>query len=86
MGEIAYPYKVLTLQVSPSGSFVAFGTETNEVYVYSISGTNVFVQVGKGVGHSAPISKLSWTPDEKQIITVSHDSSICIWNFYGASG
>jgi len=37
-----YPYKVLSIQVSPSGQFLAFGTETNEVFVYSIAGTSEF--------------------------------------------
>ena len=34
IAEIMYPYKVLTIQVSPSGRHLAFGTETNEVFVY----------------------------------------------------
>lgn len=85
VGEILYPYKVLTLDISPSGRFLAFGTETNELYVYSINGTNNFEILTKGVGHSGPITKLKWTPDEKQIVTVSTDASICVWNFYGAS-
>ena len=36
VAQIDYPYKVLTIQVSPSGRFVAFGTETNEVFIYSL--------------------------------------------------
>lgn len=84
VGEIVYPYKVLTLEVSPSGKFLAFGTETNEIFVHGISGTNTFNLVGKGIGHSGPITKIKWTPDEKQIISVSTDNSICIWNFYGS--
>ena len=51
------------MDVSPSGKFLAFGTETNEVYVYSlVNGVNF---LGKGVGHSSPVSKIRWTPDEK---------------------
>jgi WD40 repeat protein len=65
VAEILYPYKVLTIQVSPSGKFVAYGTETNEVFVYSISGLNNFIFIGKGLGHSGPITKLKWSPDEK---------------------
>ena len=80
-----YPYKVLTIQVSPSGKFLAFGTETNEVFVYSIEGLNNFTFMGKGLGHSGPVTKLKWSPDEKQIISVSADSSISVWNFYGAA-
>lgn len=85
VAEIVYPYKVLTIQVSPSGKYLAFGTETNEVFVYSIQGLNGFQFLGKGLGHSGPVTKLKWSPDEKQIISVSTDSSISIWNFYGSA-
>jgi WD40 repeat protein len=74
---------VLAIQVSPSGRFVAFGTETNEVFIYSLAGQNQVEFVAKGLGHSGPVTKLKWTPDEKQIISVSTDSSISVWNFYG---
>lgn len=80
-----YPYKVLTIQVSPSGKYIAFGTETNEVFVYQLEGLNNFTFMGKGLGHSGPVTKLKWSPDEKQIISVSTDSSISVWNFYGAN-
>mmetsp|Transcript_16095 Transcript_16095/g.27186 ORF Transcript_16095/g.27186 Transcript_16095/m.27186 type:complete len:524 (+) Transcript_16095:277-1848(+) len=40
VARIDYPYKVLSIQVSPSGRFLAFGTETNEVFVYSLHGQN----------------------------------------------
>jgi WD40 repeat protein len=36
VAQIDYPYKVLSVQVSPSGRMIAFGTETNEVFVYSL--------------------------------------------------
>jgi hypothetical protein len=29
---------VTDLKISPSGRFMAFGTETNEVFVYSLAG------------------------------------------------
>ena len=63
---------------------MAFGTETNEVFVYSIAGLDQFTFLGKGLGHSSPISRLNWSPDERQIITVSADCSISVWNFFGA--
>jgi len=85
VAEIVYPYKVLSINVSPSGRFLAFGTETNEVFVYSISGLNSFTFLGKGLGHSGPVTKVKWSPDEKQIISVSTDSSISVWNFYGSA-
>jgi WD40 repeat protein len=39
--------------------------------------------IGQGDAHSGPINRLAWSPDEKQVITVSEDSSVAIWNFYG---
>jgi WD40 repeat protein len=65
VAQIDYPYKVLAIQVSPSGRFVAFGTETNEVFIYSMAGTANMQFVAKGLGHSGPVTKLKWTPDEK---------------------
>ena len=50
VANIPYPYKVLTLSVSPSGRVLAFGTETNEVFVYAMSGLE-FSFLGKGLGH-----------------------------------
>mmetsp|Transcript_47331 Transcript_47331/g.34624 ORF Transcript_47331/g.34624 Transcript_47331/m.34624 type:complete len:144 (-) Transcript_47331:37-468(-) len=85
VAEIVYPYKALAIQVSPSGRFLAFGTETNEVFVYQLAGLNAFKFLGKGIGHSGPVTKLKWTPDERQIVSVSTDSSISVWNFYGAA-
>lgn len=38
--------------------------------------------LGKYLGHSAGVNKLKWSPDEKQIVSVSLDGSICIWNFF----
>ena len=34
VANIPYPYKVLSIEVSPSGRQLAFGTETNEIFVY----------------------------------------------------
>lgn len=83
VAQIDYPYKVLTVQVSPSGKMLAFGTEKNEVFVYSLQGQNQFNFVAKGLGHSGPVTKVRWSPDEKQLISTSTDSSISVWNFYG---
>ena len=82
VANIPYPYKVLTLSVSPSGRVLAFGTETNEVFVYTMNGLE-FSFLGKGLGHSGAVQKIQWSPDEKQIVSVSADSSISVWNFYG---
>ena len=58
VAQIPYPYKVTSIKISPSGQFLAFGTGTNEVFVYSMSGLNNFEFRGKGLGHSAPVTKI----------------------------
>jgi len=65
VAQIDYPYKVLSIQISPSGRLLAFGTETNEVFIYSMQGQNQIQFIAKGLGHSGPVTKLKWTPDEK---------------------
>lgn len=82
VASIECPYKVTSIQMSPSGKHLAFGTDSNEVFVYSVSGVNNFCYLGKGLGHSAQVLKVSWSPDEKQIISVSADNSISVWNFF----
>ena len=37
---------------------------------------------GKTQGHSREVTGLNWSPDDKQIISISNDSSICVWNIY----
>jgi len=69
--------------VSPNGKYLAYGTETNEVFVYALAGLDNFTFLGKGLGHSAPVTKLQWSPDGKQIISASADCSISVWNFFG---
>lgn len=54
VANIPYPYKVKSIEVSPSGRFLAFGTETNEVFVYSMDAL-IFTFLGKGLGHSGPV-------------------------------
>jgi WD40 repeat protein len=64
VANIPYPYQVRSIEVSPSGKALAFGTETNEVFVYSLNGLQ-FNFIGKGLGHSGPVTKVKWSPDEK---------------------
>lgn len=38
--------------------------------------------LGKCIGHSSSVNKLKWSYDEKQIVSVGADASLCIWNFF----
>jgi cilia- and flagella-associated protein 52 len=66
--------------VSPvTGLYLAFGGSDGILKVLDIQ-RNQIVSLGRG--HSDEIVCLSWTPDERQIITGGRDNCMCIWNYY----
>ena len=60
--KIDYPYKLMTIDVSPSGKYMALGSETAEVLLFEVA-KNRFI--GRYSSHSDSIIKLKWSPDEK---------------------
>lgn len=68
-----------TLQIGPSGRYMAAGAANGELYVFDLTNLACAAQC---VGHSGPITRLRWAPDEKQIVTVSEDCSVAIWNVF----
>ena len=69
--------------VSPSGRYLAFAGDDQLVKVLEIGSTSV---VSVGQAHSGSISCLTWTNDERQVITGGLDTCICVFNFYLAEG
>lgn len=67
------------MKISNNGNYFALGSETGEIWFFKLP---EFEFIGKSQGHSLPIVNLNWSPDDKQILSVSKDSSICLWNFY----
>jgi WD40 repeat protein len=67
------------VEVSPSGRFLAFSGDDHVLKVLDVASHQI---VSLGQSHSSPVLTLSWTPDERQIITGGSDSCVCIWNFY----
>lgn len=91
--KIDVPSKLLTIDVSNSGKFLACGNENGEVFtffsIYKKLKKKVMVfdihseaYLGKCIGHSSSVNKLKWSHDEKQIVSVGADASLCIWNFF----
>ena len=39
-------------------------------------------QISTGIGHSAQISDVEFSPDEKQLLSVGLDGNIFVWNIY----
>lgn len=67
------------IEISNNGHFIAIGNEFGEILLFKIP---EFEFLGKSTGHSKELNFLKWSPDDKQIISLSNDNSICIWNFY----
>lgn len=70
---------IRSCSVSPTGRFLVFAGDDHILKVMDMRSNQI---VSLGYGHSSPILSLSWTPDEKQIISGGADSSLCIWNYY----
>ena len=71
--------KFNAIKVSNNGRYVALGSDDGEVWFFQLPG---FDLIGMSNGHSTRINNLNWSPDDKQLISVGADNSICIWNFY----
>ena len=70
-------------QVSPSGRFVAFAGDDQLLKVVELSSSKT---VAVGQGHSGAVRAMTWTPDERQLITGGDDTSLCVWNWYLGGG
>ena len=69
-----------SIQISPSGRFMVVSGSDHQIKVYDVV-QEALVAVGHG--HSNTVHCARWSPDEKQIVSVSEDACICVWNFYG---
>jgi WD40 repeat protein len=72
-------YSVRACQISPSGRFIAFAGDDEYVKVLDDE-TNTIISLGQS--HSGPVLCLTWTPDERQIISGGEDTCLSVWNFF----
>lgn len=66
-------------EISPSGRFLAFSGEDHILKVLDVVSNQI---ISLGLSHSSPVMALSWTPDERQIVSGGADSTLCVWNFF----
>jgi WD40 repeat protein len=66
-------------QVSPSGQFLAFAGDDQLLKVMDLTSGEV---LALGQAHSSSVKALTWTPDERQLISGGDDMSLCVWNWY----
>ncbi|MCQ2816524.1 MAG: WD40 repeat domain-containing protein [archaeon] len=77
--EINLGERMICIQISHSGKYFAVGSASGEVWLFKLPECEF---IGKSQGHSREVTGLNWSPDDKQIISISNDSSICVWNIY----
>lgn len=70
---------ILSISLSNNSKYLCFGDNVGSIYIISIKTRKL---ITKYEIHSAGITSIAWTPDDKQIITSSNDSSIAVSNFY----
>ena len=70
--------------LSSSGRFLAIAGDDGLVKIYEFvhkSESPVLIAIGDG--HFTRVVDVSWAPDEKQIVSVADNCSMCVWNFFG---
>ena len=76
--------KVSAVEASPNGQFLAAGLADGSILVYKLGGQTCelafYVQC-----HSGAVSRCTWTPDSKQIVSASSDGDLMVWNFFIAN-
>ena len=71
--------KFTCIAVSPDGRYVAAGSDHSWVYIFDLADSR---KIQEQEGHTGSITSIVWSPDQKQIITTSIDSSVAVWNFF----
>mmetsp|Transcript_67179 Transcript_67179/g.160907 ORF Transcript_67179/g.160907 Transcript_67179/m.160907 type:complete len:622 (+) Transcript_67179:88-1953(+) len=66
-------------EVSPSGRYIAAGAEDSRLFVFDLV-TCACIQ--ESSAHSAEVTKVRWSPDQKQIVSCGKDGCVVIWNFF----
>ena len=77
--EINLNEKMMAIKISHSGKYFALGSNSGELWLFKLPECEF---LSKSQGHSRQINNLNWSPDDKQIVSISNDSSICVWNIY----
>ena len=75
-------FSIRVCATSPSGRYLAFAGDDQLVKVLEMGSTSV---VTVGQAHSASVTSLIWTHDERQVISGGLDTCIAIFNFYLAT-
>ena len=76
--------KLTHLALSPEGSeYLLVSTAAGDIQVWDLRQPSQSDLISQGSAHSHSVTQACWSPDGKQIVSVSKDSCICVWNFFG---
>jgi len=71
--------KLLCGEVSPHGRYLACAGQEHLLYLFDLQTCE---QIQALEGHSKAVVRMAWSPDQKQLVTVSQDSCLAVWNFF----
>lgn len=71
--------KLRCLDMSPSGRYIAAGSEDSRLYIYDLKVCRCIQECD---GHANAVVKVRWSPDQKQIVSVAKDGCVIVWNFF----
>ena len=83
--HVDHPEELRCVSLSRSGTLLAVAGSSGFVRVYHMPSTDTgqLDLIAVGQGHFGPVRGIMWSPDERQIVSVSDNASLCVWNFYG---
>eukprot|EP00310_Coccolithus_braarudii_P018945 CAMPEP_0183338038 /NCGR_PEP_ID=MMETSP0164_2-20130417/5470_1 /TAXON_ID=221442 /ORGANISM="Coccolithus pelagicus ssp braarudi, Strain PLY182g" /LENGTH=636 /DNA_ID=CAMNT_0025507819 /DNA_START=39 /DNA_END=1949 /DNA_ORIENTATION=+ len=64
---------------SSDGKFFATAGADHKVRLWKYDTTELLIE---GVGHSAGVLHLAFSPDDKQLVSVGEDGNVLVWNVY----
>jgi len=73
------PLRFRCCEVSPSGRYIAAGTDDARVYIYDLMTCQCIQECE---GHCLAVVSIRWSPDQKQFCSAGKDGCIIVWNFF----
>lgn len=77
--ETAHADEALCIAVAHAAPIMATGGSDHLVKLWDWETGRLLTD---GIGHSAPVRSLLFSPDDRQLVSVGEDGNIFVWNVY----